>query len=99
LDSPTFQTWTFKSLTVPLFFSHSQVTQKALSTLNEQGIKDLQVSLVEACNGAAVDIQKNVFRNYTNFVTIAREISNILFSYSLTRGPVPLGGVLNLTYC
>ncbi|KAH6585885.1 hypothetical protein BASA50_000830 [Batrachochytrium salamandrivorans] len=46
---------------------------------SEDAIQQLHNSLTDAKDLAASDLQRNVFRNYNDFVIISKEISNILF--------------------
>ncbi|KAL2919873.1 exocyst complex component exo84 [Polyrhizophydium stewartii] len=46
---------------------------------SEDAIQQFYNSLADAKDLAAADLQRNVFRNYNDFVVISKEISNILF--------------------
>ncbi|KAH6579696.1 hypothetical protein BASA60_003195 [Batrachochytrium salamandrivorans] len=48
---------------------------------SEDAIQQLHNSLTDAKDLAASDLQRNVFRNYNDFVIISKEISNILFLF------------------
>lgn len=41
----------------------------------EDGVRGFQGSLKEARDNAANDLQRNVYKNYNEFVTISKEIS------------------------
>lgn len=44
---------------------------------NEEGIRSFYKSLTDAKNVVGGDLQRNVYRNYTEFVSISKEISNL----------------------
>ena len=48
-----------------------------MSDTNEEGIRSFHKSLVEAKQVVGGDLQRNVYRNYTEFVTISKEVSNL----------------------
>ncbi len=48
---------------------------------SENGVKKLQQSLTEASDKAASDLQSHVYKNYSEFVVISKEISNILLNF------------------
>ncbi|KAI7850919.1 Cullin repeat-like-containing domain protein [Circinella umbellata] len=50
---------------------------RSLSDTNEEGIRSFHKSLVEAKQVVGGDLQRNVYRNYTEFVTISKEVSNL----------------------
>ena len=45
---------------------------------NEEAVQQLASSLADARDLAANDLQKNVFKNYTEFVVIGKEISKVI---------------------
>ncbi|KAI0080989.1 hypothetical protein K474DRAFT_1704276 [Panus rudis PR-1116 ss-1] len=48
-----------------------------LANSTEAELKSLQSSLQSLKDGVAVDLQRNVFKNYAEFVQISKEVSNI----------------------
>ncbi|KAI9259607.1 Cullin repeat-like-containing domain protein [Phascolomyces articulosus] len=50
---------------------------RSLSDTNEEGIRAFHKSLLEAKQVVGGDLQRNVYRNYTEFVTISKEVSNL----------------------
>ncbi len=48
-----------------------------MSETNEEGIRGFYRSLVDAKHVVGGDLQRNVYRNYTEFVFISKEISNL----------------------
>jgi hypothetical protein len=52
--------------------------QKALSNATEEGVRAFLETLRESKDLAASDLQRNVYKNYNEFVIISQEISNIL---------------------
>jgi hypothetical protein len=48
-----------------------------LGEANEEGIRSFYKSLTDAKNVVGGDLQRNVYRNYTEFVSISKEISNL----------------------
>lgn len=55
----------------------SIVVRRSLADTNEEGIRAFHRSLVEAKHVIGGDLQRNVYRNYTEFVTISKEVSNL----------------------
>lgn len=55
----------------------SSVVRRSLADANEEGIRAFHRSLVEAKQVVGGDLQRNVYRNYTEFVTISKEVSNL----------------------
>jgi len=53
--------------------------QATMSSHTEDIIRQSYLDLQDARDSAATDLQRNVYRNYTEFVSISKEISNILF--------------------
>ncbi|KAI9476614.1 Cullin repeat-like-containing domain protein [Zychaea mexicana] len=51
--------------------------RRSLSDTNEEGIRTFHKSLAEAKQVVGGDLQRNVYRNYTEFVTISKEVSNL----------------------
>ncbi|KAI8142748.1 Cullin repeat-like-containing domain protein [Fennellomyces sp. T-0311] len=54
-----------------------EYVRRSLSDTNEEGIRAFHKSLVEAKQVVGGDLQRNVYRNYTEFVTISKEVSNL----------------------
>jgi hypothetical protein len=52
--------------------------QKALSNATEEGVRSFLGTLRDSKELAASDLQRNVYKNYNEFVVISQEISNIL---------------------
>lgn len=52
--------------------------KRSLADTNEEGVRIFHKSLQEARQVVGSDLQKNVYRNYNEFVIISKEISNIL---------------------
>ncbi|KAF7729574.1 exocyst complex component exo84 [Apophysomyces ossiformis] len=50
---------------------------RTLASANEEVIRGFHKSLVEAKHVVGGDLQRNVYRNYTEFVTISKEVSNL----------------------
>lgn len=53
------------------------VVKRTLSEANEEGIRGFYKSLLDAKHVVGGDLQRNVYRNYTEFVSISKEISNL----------------------
>ncbi|ORY93831.1 Cullin repeat-like-containing domain protein [Syncephalastrum racemosum] len=53
------------------------LVRRSLADANEEGIRAFHRSLVEAKHVVGGDLQRNVYRNYTEFVTISKEVSNL----------------------
>jgi hypothetical protein len=53
------------------------VVKRTLSDANEEGIRGFYKSLLDAKHVVGGDLQRNVYRNYTEFVSISKEISNL----------------------
>lgn len=51
--------------------------QRSLTDTNEEGIRSFHHSLVDAKQTIGGDLQRNVYRNYTEFVLISKEVSNL----------------------
>ncbi|RIB16109.1 Cullin repeat-like-containing domain protein [Gigaspora rosea] len=64
--------------------------QKALANATQDDVRAFLDSLRESKELASIDLQRNVYKNYNEFVTISKEISNILKSDMLV-----LRGLLN----
>ncbi|KAI9029667.1 Cullin repeat-like-containing domain protein [Phycomyces nitens] len=54
-----------------------EYVHRALGDANEEGIRAFHKSLVESKHVVGGDLQRNVYRNYTEFVAISKEISNL----------------------
>ncbi|KAI8971198.1 Cullin repeat-like-containing domain protein [Pilobolus umbonatus] len=54
-----------------------EFVRKSLVDANEEGIRAFYKSLTEAKHVVGGDLQRNVYRNYTEFVSISKEISNL----------------------
>ncbi|CDH50968.1 nuclear mrna via spliceosome-related [Lichtheimia corymbifera JMRC:FSU:9682] len=54
-----------------------EFVRRSLADTNEEGIRAFHRSLVEAKHVIGGDLQRNVYRNYTEFVTISKEVSNL----------------------
>ncbi|CAG8773769.1 4009_t:CDS:10, partial [Gigaspora rosea] len=52
--------------------------QKALANATQDDVRAFLDSLRESKELASIDLQRNVYKNYNEFVTISKEISNIL---------------------
>ncbi|KAI9316768.1 Cullin repeat-like-containing domain protein [Dichotomocladium elegans] len=63
--------------------------RRSLADTNEEGIRAFHRSLIEAKHVVGGDLQRNVYRNYTEFVTISKEVS------SLDGDVIRLKGYLN----
>ena len=77
----------FVNLT-PTLYQTFDVDAKALlqQLPNEESIQQVFYSLTEAKEFAAFDLQKNVFKNYNDFVTISKEISKLENEMLYLRG-------------
>lgn len=53
------------------------VVRRSLGDTNEEGIRSFYKSLLDAKHVVGGDLQRNVYRNYTEFVSISKEISNL----------------------
>lgn len=53
------------------------VVQRSLTDTNEEGIRSFHHSLADAKQTIGGDLQRNVYRNYTEFVQISKEVSNL----------------------
>ena len=53
------------------------VVRRTLGDTNEEGIRGFYKSLLDAKHVVGGDLQRNVYRNYTEFVSISKEISNL----------------------
>jgi len=51
--------------------------RRTLGDTNEEGIRGFYKSLLDAKHVVGGDLQRNVYRNYTEFVSISKEISNL----------------------
>ncbi|KAI7864510.1 Cullin repeat-like-containing domain protein [Spinellus fusiger] len=54
-----------------------EYVRRALGDANEEGIRAFHKSLIESKYVVGGDLQRNVYRNYTEFVAISKEISNL----------------------
>ncbi|KAI8384379.1 Cullin repeat-like-containing domain protein [Radiomyces spectabilis] len=54
-----------------------EFVRRSLGDANEEEIRGFHKSLIEAKHVVGGDLQRNVYRNYTEFVTISKEISNL----------------------
>ncbi|RCH85044.1 exocyst complex component exo84, partial [Rhizopus azygosporus] len=54
-----------------------EFVRKSLGDANEENIRSFYKSLVDAKHVVGGDLQRNVYRNYTEFVSISKEISNL----------------------
>ncbi|KAI8977021.1 Cullin repeat-like-containing domain protein [Mycotypha africana] len=54
-----------------------EFVRKTLSGTNEEGIRGFYKSLLDAKHVVGGDLQRNVLRNYTEFVSISKEISSL----------------------
>ncbi|KAL0088986.1 Cullin repeat-like-containing domain protein [Phycomyces blakesleeanus] len=54
-----------------------EYVHRALGDANEEGIRAFHKSLIESKHVVGGDLQRNVYRNYTEFVAISKEISNL----------------------
>ncbi|CAG8451935.1 8795_t:CDS:10 [Ambispora leptoticha] len=59
-------------------FKPEAYIQMILSSTSEDGVRAFYDNLRESKELAASDLQRNVYKNYNEFVTISKEISNIL---------------------
>lgn len=55
----------------------NQVVRRSLGDTNEEGIRSFYKSLLDAKHVVGGDLQRNVYRNYTEFVSISKEIVNL----------------------
>ena len=75
--------YNLKNVILPLYtFLHIywqlyKVVRKSLGDANEENIRSFYKSLVDAKHVVGGDLQRNVYRNYTEFVSISKEISNL----------------------
>ncbi|KAI9254022.1 Cullin repeat-like-containing domain protein [Sporodiniella umbellata] len=53
----------------------TELVRRSLGETNEEGIRGYYKSLVEAKHVVGGDLQRNVYRNYTEFVSISKEVS------------------------
>lgn len=53
------------------------VVRRSLGDTNEEGIRGFYKSLLDAKHVVGGDLQRNVYRNYTEFVSISKEIVNL----------------------
>lgn len=54
-----------------------EFVRRSLGDTNEEGIRSFYKSLLDAKHVVGGDLQRNVYRNYTEFVSISKEISNL----------------------
>ncbi|RCH88784.1 exocyst complex component exo84 [Rhizopus stolonifer] len=54
-----------------------EFVKRTLGDTNEEGIRGFYKSLTDAKHLVGGDLQRNVYRNYTEFVSISKEISNL----------------------
>ncbi|GAN06766.1 nuclear mRNA splicing protein [Mucor ambiguus] len=54
-----------------------EFVRRTLGDANEEGIRGFYKSLLDAKHVVGGDLQRNVYRNYTEFVSISKEISNL----------------------
>ncbi|CAO3639382.1 unnamed protein product [Mucor fragilis] len=54
-----------------------EFVRRTLGDTNEEGIRGFYKSLLDAKHVVGGDLQRNVYRNYTEFVSISKEISNL----------------------
>ncbi|OBZ84285.1 Exocyst complex component EXO84 [Choanephora cucurbitarum] len=54
-----------------------EFVKRTLGDANEEGIRSFYKSLTDAKHLVGGDLQRNVYRNYTEFVSISKEISNL----------------------
>ncbi|ORZ22378.1 hypothetical protein BCR42DRAFT_167306 [Absidia repens] len=54
-----------------------EVVKQLLGNASEEDIRGFHKSLVEAKQTVGGDLQRNVYRNYTEFVSISKEIANL----------------------
>ncbi|KAI8352539.1 Cullin repeat-like-containing domain protein [Blakeslea trispora] len=54
-----------------------EFVRRTLGDTNEEGIRSFYKSLTDAKHLVGGDLQRNVYRNYTEFVSISKEISNL----------------------
>ncbi|CAG8507867.1 10576_t:CDS:10, partial [Cetraspora pellucida] len=73
-------------------FKPETYIQKALANAAEDDVRAFLDSLRESKELASIDLQRNVYKNYNEFVTISKEISNIL---TLESDMLVLRGLLN----
>ncbi|CAO3638718.1 unnamed protein product [Cunninghamella echinulata] len=55
----------------------TEVVKKMLGDANEENIRGFHKSLIEAKQTVGGDLQRNVYRNYSEFVSISKEIANL----------------------
>jgi len=55
--------------------------ERTLPPYSEEAVRTYSGKLASAKSSAAVDLQKNVYKNYSEFIKISKEISNILYIY------------------
>ncbi|CAG8529125.1 883_t:CDS:10 [Ambispora gerdemannii] len=77
-------------------FKPEAYIQMILTSTSEEGVRAFYNNLRESKELAASDLQRNVYKNYNEFVTISKEISNILSrDFCLESDMFVLRGLLN----
>ena len=67
-------------------FDPPAFVRQALTNNNEEGIRAFHKTLMDSRDIAASDLQKNVHKNYTEFITISKEISKSEQEILVLRG-------------
>ncbi|KAI8819537.1 uncharacterized protein EV422DRAFT_533391 [Fimicolochytrium jonesii] len=58
-------------------FKAEQYVHSILTQSSEEGVRSFHQALVDAGDAAAADLQRNVYKNYSEFVLISKEISRL----------------------
>ncbi|KAI9142321.1 hypothetical protein BKA69DRAFT_272200 [Paraphysoderma sedebokerense] len=67
-------------------FKADEYIQSTLHSNNEEGVRQFYTLLNDAKESAAQDLQRNVFKNYNEFVVISKEISKLETDMLYLRG-------------
>ncbi|KXS17582.1 hypothetical protein M427DRAFT_54516 [Gonapodya prolifera JEL478] len=67
-------------------FSPELYVQKQLPSLSEDTVRTVHSTLADAKDTAAADLQRSIYRNYTEFIAISKEVSKLESDVLILRG-------------